>query len=194
MFTSSAVRNKRFALYLLIALAGFALDIGSKHWIFARLGFPGLGGERIEIVGETLCLETSVNEGALFGIGQGQRWIFVSFSLVAVVGICVWLFCLGAAHDLLLTIALGMITGGILGNLWDRVGLPQLRWPYGPRTGETVYAVRDWIHFQIPDVFDWPVFNIADSLLVVGVGFLLWQTLTAPAEASPATDPAAGPR
>jgi lipoprotein signal peptidase len=47
--------------------------------------------------------------------------------------------------------------------------------------GEPVYAVRDWLHFEIAAIgFDWPVFNIADSLLVCGAALLFWHALRAP--------------
>jgi signal peptidase II len=69
-----------------------------------------------------------------------------------------------------------MITGGILGNLYDRLGLwwePHLpiQWKSG---------VRDWVLFRIegvPLLDPWPNFNIADSLLVVGACMLLYQSL-----------------
>ncbi len=167
----------RGGLFVTLALVGFGVDLATKHWAFEQLRFPGTSEERIPIVGEYLVLETSINEGALFGMGQGKQMVFATLSCIAVVGIIVWLFYGQAVNDLLLTTALGSITGGILGNLWDRVGMPNLTWPYGPHVGQTVYGVRDWIHFQVKDVFDFPVFNIADSLLVVGVAFLMWQTL-----------------
>jgi signal peptidase II len=82
--------------------------------------------------------------------------------------------------DRVLLVALGMIVGGILGNLYDRLGLPGLRWHAASgREGQPVLAVRDWIHFQIPGLFDWPIFNIADSWLVIGAAILLISSFTA---------------
>ena len=80
-------------------------------------------------------LTTSLNEGALFGIGQGRVALFAALSIVALIGILYWLFVAGAAEDLLLTVALGPVTAGILGNLYDRLGLPGLI-----SEGEPVYA------------------------------------------------------
>ena len=68
--------------------------------------------------------QTSLNEGALFGMGQGLWPLFAALSVGAAVGIVVWLFPAGAARDWLLTIALALVTAGILGNLYDRLGLP----------------------------------------------------------------------
>jgi signal peptidase II len=89
-----------------------------------------------------------------------------------------------------LVIALALVAGGIIGNLYDRLGLPGLRW-HAPaeRLGEPVLAVRDWIHVMVPGVIDWPIFNLADSWLVIGAAMLLLSSLRSPAATS---DPAAG--
>ena len=169
----------RGALFFVLALTGLGTDLATKHWVFNRLGMPGVARERIPIVGDVLTLETSLNEGALFGLGQGGVPIFVALTIFAAGGILYWLFFAGGAHDLWLTLALASVWGGMLGNLWDRLGLHHLTWHYGDRFGDRVYEVRDWIHFQIEGLFDFPVFNIADSLLVCGVTLLMWQTLRA---------------
>ena len=131
------------------------------------------------MVDQIFGFTTSLNEGALFGIGQGQGLLFSLLSLVAAVGILYWLFVAGAAGDRLLTIALACVTGGIFGNLYDRLGLPGLAWgpDAGAVAGERVYAVRDWLHFKIDPFINWPIFNIADSLLVCGAALLILHAL-----------------
>jgi signal peptidase II len=173
----SEVSRGRLLTFLAVAGVGCALDLATKHWIFQRLGYPPR--DRIWIVRDVLSLETSLNEGALFGIGQGFTFLFAGLSFLAGAWIVYWLFVRGAARDLWLTMALACIMAGILGNLYDRLGLPGLIWQFetaGHSIGDPVYAVRDWIHFQYKR-FDWPVFNIADSLLVCGAGLLLRETM-----------------
>jgi len=86
-----------------------------------------------------------------------------------------------AALPAMLLGALALITGGVLGNLYDRLGLPGLAWHFPPeRRGQPVLAVRDWIHFSLEGVIDWPIFNLADSWLVVGAGLLVLLSLRAP--------------
>jgi signal peptidase II len=83
--------------------------------------------------------------------------------------------------DRWLLVSLALITGGIIGNLYDRLGLPGLTWhaPLG-RQGEAVLAVRDWIHFKLDGIIDWPIFNLADSWLVIGAGLMLLLSLRPP--------------
>jgi signal peptidase II len=178
-----AILRRRLLLFAALAAGGTSVDLITKRWIFDRLGMPHQS-ESVWLVDQIFGFTTSLNEGALFGIGQGQGLIFCTLSLVAACGIAYWLFVVGAAHDLLLTVALALVTGGIFGNLYDRLGLPGLVW--GPESGhppgERVYAVRDWLHFQL-ESFQWPIFNIADSLLVCGAALLVWHALIGDAKA-----------
>ena len=102
-------------------------------------------------------------------MGQGQGWLFAILSLFALVGICVWLFVFKAAQSKWMLVAMGLVTGGIIGNLYDRLGIPKL--PIEFRGG-----VRDWILFRYQD-YVWPNFNIADSLLVAGAIMLAIHSL-----------------
>lgn len=119
------------------------------------------------LIPNVLGIQTSTNQGALFGLGQGNSLLFATLSIGALIGIFIWLFVAKAARDWWITITLGVICGGIIGNLYDRLGL----W-HGPDPGPfEKNAVRDWIHFRVEGLpfFDpWPNFNIADSLLVCG--------------------------
>jgi signal peptidase II len=175
-----AVFSGRGALFGTLVVGGCGADLATKSWIFRRLDWDGRR-ETLWLLDGILGFTTSLNEGALFGIGQGRWGVFTTLSLVAIAGILYWLFVAGAARDRALTIALGLVTAGISGNLYDRLGLPGLRWPEGSThaPGEHVYAVRDWIHFRIEGVVDWPIFNIADSLLVCGALVLVWHALVA---------------
>jgi signal peptidase II len=171
-----AIPRSRFVLFWALAAGGCAVDLATKRWIFDRLGMP-MAEPTEWLIKDVFGFTTSLNEGALFGIGQGQVILFAVLSVVALLGILYWLFVSGAAHDLLLTIALGSVCAGIFGNLYDRMGLSGLQWDFPPaRRGETVYAVRDWLDFQL---IRWPIFNIADSLLVCGAGLLIWHAFRA---------------
>ncbi len=174
------VPASRYVAFLFVALVGVVVDLGTKNWIFSRLWPPTPDKPAVLWLWEGhIGWQVSLNQGAVFGIGQGWVLWFALFSVLAVGGILYWLFVLGEAKDWCLTLALGGITAGIVGNLYDRLGLHGLRWPVGLVGGEppgsVIYAVRDWILFQWNDAWRWPNFNIADSLLVVGAIVLLWH-------------------
>jgi signal peptidase II len=169
-----AVPRKAYLIFLGIAAGGCFADLTSKWLVFRWLRMPGV--HKIWwIWQDAFGLQTSLNEGALFGMGQGRTLVFAALSIAAAVGIVYWLFIARAAHDRLLCIALAMMTGGIAGNLYDRLGLPGLIW-HAPlyRLGQPVYAVRDWILVMIGR-WPWPNFNVADSLLVCGAILLACQ-------------------
>ncbi len=164
-----------FLQFAAVATVGCAADLVTKWAVFRWLGMPG--HSRIWWIWEGyIGIETSLNEGALFGIGQGKVALFAGFSAVAVVGILFWLGPLGGAHDRFLRVTLGIISGGILGNLYDRLGL----WQPPDATGP-IYAVRDWIRLSVGH-WVWPNFNLADAMLVCGAAALLWHAWQFPPE------------
>jgi lipoprotein signal peptidase len=107
-----------------------------------------------------------VNHGALFGFGSGHKAsansVFAAISVLAAAAIVVWAGRRGTAQDRWLCMALGLILGGTVGNLYDRV-------VFG--------GVRDFLYFYR---IEWPVFNVADCCLVIGACLLLVQALLVP--------------
>jgi signal peptidase II len=182
-----AVPLSRYLVFFTLALCVWAADLATKRWMFTHLGMPGFR-QPWWIWDGVFGFQTSLNEGALFGMGPGLWPLFATLSISAAVGILVWLFPLGAARDWLLTIALAFVTAGILGNLYDRLGLPGFVWPPGDPNhtpGTPVHAVRDFIQVMFGH-WPWPTFNLADSSLVCGAGLLVWHALfTKPAPAEP---------
>jgi signal peptidase II len=191
-----SVPSSRYFVFFGLAIVGCLLDLGTKSWIFDRLGMPGTQGVWW-FWQDVFGLQTSLNEGALFGIGQGSVKFFSIMSVIAAVAIFIWLFVAGAARDWLVTVACGLIFAGIFGNLYDRLGLPGLIWNDANslhQVGDTVYAVRDWIHVMIGS-WPWPTFNLADSMLVCGAGLIIIHVIwfespegTKTASDSPAND------
>jgi signal peptidase II len=167
-------------VFLALATVGCGVDLWTKHAVFRWRGLPR--HDHIWwLIQSRFGIETSVNPGALFGMGAGWWPLFAVMSVIALVGIIVWLFVLRAARDRWITVALGIVSGGILGNLYDRLGL----WDTTGLPAELQHGVRDWIRFSWPEIkwqmFNpWPNFNIADSLLVTGaimlvVHAVVWQ-------------------
>jgi signal peptidase II len=195
------VPASRYFVFLLIAVSGCAADLLTKYWVFHWRGMPAnWPGRPPDWVGWPpprpewwlwdgyVGIQTSLNAGALFGFGHGWAWLFAALSIVAAMGLVLWLFRYGAARDLLLTVALGCILAGICGNLYDRLGL----WlaPGSPEVWPRL--VRDWILVRWRG-HTWPNFNIADSLLVCGAGLLLWQGFGKKEQGTGGESPAAEP-
>ncbi len=166
-----AVPPNRYPIFFSIAIAGCLVDLATKQWVFDWLGMPG--GRTWWLWQDRVGIQTSLNPGALFGIGPGLVHAFSALSVIAAVAILVWLFAAGAARDRLLTVALGCVMAGILGNLYDRLGLPGLT----EANGAAVFKVRDWILVMIFG-WPWPNFNVADSMLLCGAALLVWHALT----------------
>jgi signal peptidase II len=184
-----AVPFSRYAAFFSLVVGGCALDLATKQWMFAWLGVPAPGrpGRVWWLWTDVIGFQTSLNEGALFGIGQGGWVLFAVLSVAALLGILGWLFWAGAARQWMLTLALGSVTAGILGNLYDRLGLPGLVWKDTTRlhrADQTMHAVRDWILVMIGK-WPWPTFNVADSMLVCGAALLAWHALWTKPEGNP---------
>jgi signal peptidase II len=172
-------------LFTVLAVTGCVADLATKQLIFQWRGLPRPNNEWW-LWEPYVGIETAVNIGALFGMGSGYGHVFAVLSVLAALGIVVWLFRYGAASDLWLTCALSLVMGGIFGNLYDRLGL----W-WGPGMPlEWKTGVRDWILFRFGN-FTWPNFNIADSLLVCGAFMLMLHAFffeQAVEEAAPTDD------
>lgn len=178
-----AIPASRSIVFIAIAFLGCAIDLIVKRWVFDWLGMPGPNSPTHWFWQNVVGFQTSLNEGALFGFGQGFVPYFAALSIAAAIGIFFWLFYAGAARDWLLTIALGCVTAGIFGNLHDRLGMMNLIWQNdGIHTpGTAVHAVRDYILVMF-GTWRWPNFNIADSLLVCGAMLLFWHAFRCPCE------------
>jgi signal peptidase II len=151
-----AVPASRSLVFILIACSGCAIDLITKKCVFAWLGMPDPNGHTHWFWQNVVGFQTSLNEGALFGLGQGLVPVFAVLSVVAAVGIFIWLF--------------------YAGNLYDRLGLMSLVWPADGVhvAGQPVHAVRDYVLVMIGP-WSWPNFNVADSLLVCGAMLLFWH-------------------
>lgn len=160
----------RYALFWKLALATFAADQVSKLLIIGTLtpmtpGIPGYepGATPLEIIPGFFNIVHVGNFGAAWGFFHGQKILLSLFALCALVLIFRFRRQLELERRPV-QLAFGLLTGGIFGNLLDRI------W-HG-------YVV-DFLDFTIPLIdYRWPAFNIADCGIVVGVGiFLILNTL-----------------
>ncbi len=113
--------------------------------------------EPINLIGDFLKLELVFNTGAAFSLATSKTIFLSVFAMAAAAGI---FFFASRIDSSRWALALGLVLGGIFGNLTDRI----FRSPGGLQG-----PVVDWISFSF-----WPTFNIADSGVVVGVMTIVW--------------------
>ncbi|MEI8383395.1 MAG: signal peptidase II [Planctomycetota bacterium] len=184
--TSVPSRPPAIRLLVVVALAivGLGWDLWTKQEVFAQIGYPGVTPVwKGQIAGVSIRFElaTTFNHGALWGMGQGQTWLFASLSFVAIAAIAYFLWNRQAIASRWLTVVTGLLLAGTLGNLFDRLGLHR----YQDDKGAIVYAVRDFLDFWFfNDSFHWATFNCADIYLVVGACMLVIHSFWVPADAT----------
>jgi signal peptidase II len=140
----------RRSLPLLLIVSGIivAVDYATKQWVMANLAFE----RPLELLGPYVRMTYTRNSGVAFGLGAGTSFPFYIFSIIAAIAI-LYLFLRSRVPSLTRQIALSLILGGAIGNLIDRV-----------RFGEVV----DFIQIGTERWY-WPVFNVADAAVSVGV-------------------------
>jgi len=136
---------------------GLALDLWSKRAVFQWLQQEQ--NNSISIIDGVLRLVEARNTGAAFGIAAGQRYFLVGISIIALM-VIFWIFLFSGTERRLVHIALGLFAAGVCGNLYDRIF-------------NNDGAVRDFIDVVYWPGKHWPAFNVADSLLCVGVGLMI---------------------
>ena len=187
--------SRRWKVFLLIALFTLAADQASKVW--ARASLPTHPGEcaipddvvarkcvgaAVPVIDGFWDWRLSFNPGSAFGLFHGQTGarIFLSVIGVIAVGAMVWMVHRARDHQRALLWALGLVAGGAVGNLIDRMY-------FG--------VVTDFVLWRYKTT-EWPVFNVADVALVVGVVLMFFdvgrEPKTAKGKAAPvASAPAA---
>ena len=148
-------------------LVALPLDQLTKYLIDSNLTYA----DRIPVIEGFFYLTHVRNTGAAFGLFAGaphplRLTFFVGVAVVAL-GIIFSFFRRLAPGERLSSLALGLILGGALGNLTDRVFRSE---------------VVDFLHFRLWGGYSWPDFNLADSFIVVGVSILVLELLATEGE------------
>ena len=154
----------REKLIILVCLGIVVSDQVTKRMIMGHFESPQDPEERVVVVKGFFDLVYRTNPGAAFSLFQGQKNLLAYISILAV-GALIWFrkhFDNGTRAS---KIAIGLMLGGILGNLIDRIAY---------KTGVVDFA-RIYIEHRGGGVSEWPAFNIADSAICVGVAILFLQ-------------------
>lgn len=147
------------AVYFLLAVGVFLLDQASK-WMVAHALMPGASRR---VIPGLFDLTHVRNPGAAFGLlsSYNSPWTTAFLILFSVAALALVLSLLWRGPARLTGVGLGLILGGALGNLFDRL-----------RDGSVV----DFLHFHLGG-YHWPAFNLADSAIVVGAAALVGEIL-----------------
>lgn len=194
--------RKAWIVLLMTILIALGADLGSKYLAFAHIadtpvqldrervlermaGGVDLNDPRppdrlvplhdpVVVVPSVLEFKLILNAGAVFGSGQGKRWFFIGFTVVAL-GFALLLFAKWCdRREYVAHTAIGLVIAGGLGNLYDRImyacvrdflhPLPDVEWPFG------------WKIFGRTEI--WPyVSNVADAFLLIGIAVLMIKLL-----------------
>jgi signal peptidase II len=156
-------KNTARATYLLIALIVVLLDRWTKHIVAQRISLYS----HIQIIPGFFRLTHTENTGAAFSLfadstAPWKTGLLIGFSVIALLVVSVLLWKNNHAH-IVTGIGLSLIMGGAVGNLWDRLARGR---------------VVDFLLFYVKR-YQWPVFNLADSAIVVGAGLLVLEIVFA---------------
>lgn len=162
---ATAAQGRGTQILLLAALFVLLADQISKAVV--RDYLATIGTNSLPILGGWVRLSYVENRGAAFGMFQNQGLFFVIVGVVVIAGILVGHRFI-PTHQTPLALCLGMQLGGAAGNLVDRLRIGYV--------------------FDFVDLTWWPVFNLADSAIVLGVVVLAYYLLTSPSEPQKAVD------
>ncbi len=159
--------SPKLRVFLITFCVSLPLDLITKLIVDYNLTYA----DRIPVIEGFFYLTHVRNAGAAFGMFADaepvlRRIFFIGISVVAI-GIILSFFRQLAPGDRLSSLALGLILGGAVGNLTDRV---------------TRDEVVDFLHFRLWGGYSWPDFNLADSFIVVGVAILILELLATEGE------------
>lgn len=151
----------RYGLFATASGVVIALDQGSKVWARSALPRGEHGGEMVPFVDGFWDWMLEYNYGSAFSLFEGGPVARVLLSVVAVIALVVMVYLVRGARDEQrgLVVALGLMAGGALGNLVERIAFGK---------------VTDFILWHWGTQAYWPVFNIADAALVAAVPMFLY--------------------
>lgn len=152
-------------IFWLLSLVVVLIDQWTKRLVATRMDI----GEIVPVWGGFFSLTSHRNRGAAWGILQDQRVFFIIVTVVVVAGVVYYMLRTLREGRRLMPLALSLLLGGALGNFIDRA-----------RTGEVVDFFRVVFNFHdigIPYTYYFPIFNVADSAITIGIALVFLDTL-----------------
>jgi len=164
---------RRFKLYLALAITTIVIDQLTKVWARTSLPVDTAGnGLRVPVVENYFDWVLAYNTGSAFSLfaGASGAQVFLSVVGVVAIGALTWMAWKANDDQKVMVAALGLMAGGAIGNLIDRLAFGK---------------VTDFVLWRYHE-HTWPVFNVADVALTVAVGVFLLTSLRRPTPTTPA--------
>lgn len=139
-----------------LTVFGLAIDLWTKKAVFDFLEHQP--HNRYSIIGGVVQFVRALNDGSAFGLFSGRPYFLGAVSIIAIMAI-IAVFLFSGSERRLVHVALGLFAAGVCGNFYDRVFNDGM--------------VRDFIDVVYWPGKHWPAFNVADSLLCIGVGLMI---------------------
>lgn len=138
--------------FLWISFLVLIIDQITKYFVSSHFYL----GESVQVIPNVFHWTYILNPGAAFGMLDGNRWFFVAIAVLVCAG--VWYFRKELQQEsVMVQNGAALFIGGAIGNLIDRIFIGQ---------------VIDFFDFRI-----WPIFNVADIAICVGVGLIIWNII-----------------
>jgi signal peptidase II len=166
-------RVKSRSLGFIVALVVFALDQLAKYWVTGPLGVSQIGDQLfvLPIFNFTYTENNGISLGLLNATTEVGRWMLVSLTSAIAVGVAYWL---GREKNRIDQVALGMVLGGALGNILDRV-----------RHGYVV----DFADLHFGEFRPFLIFNVGDAAISIAVAILLLRAFLSRKDHAKGSDP-----
>ncbi len=186
----AAKSPRAWLLLITVIVLGLGLDLASKTLAFARVADQPVSIDREQVIALTsqghdlsamlpfhtpvvvlpkvLEFQLVLNKGAVFGLGSGKRWIFVAFTVFAIVFGLVAFGRWTHQRDWLVQGSIGLVLAGGLGNVYDRLRFACVRDFIHPLPGVKLPFGLHWPGDTTGHIWPW-VSNVADLLLILGV-------------------------
>ena len=184
----NALRSPRAVmLFLIIFIGALTTDLAIKHWAFNTFpdraidipavvaGQAGIPDDSMTVLPGVLAIKLTLNQGAVFGMFQGQRWFFVLATIVAV-GVVGIFFAGTTPKQWPLHVALALVLAGAMGNLYDRVFFAAVRDMFWLFPNVMLPFGWHWPNSPTGDIYPW-LFNAADAFLLIGIAMILIYSL-----------------
>jgi len=184
----SAMRSGRaVAVFMIVFVIALAADLLIKHWAFNQYpaepidipavlaGQAPIPDKTMTVVPGVLAIKLTLNQGAVFGMFQGQRWFFIGATFIAI-GVVAFFFAGTRPRQWVLHVALALVLAGAMGNLYDRMLFAAVRDMFWLLPGVMLPFGWQWPGTHTSDIYPW-LFNAADAFLLIGIITMLAHSL-----------------